>query len=1131
MSIFATSRFFSIAHKYILILLILVAFFACKTNYAHAAPVPQLVKNIATTANGSNLSLHTASTSAGFFLLLADNIESGAEWWRSDGTAEGTSLIADIEVGSGGSFGGYYGFIDPYWITSPFSSTYGQELWRTDGTADGTSIILDSRSGVLSFTVNAGNIVQVGNLIYYASNNNGSSAINLWRTDGTTSGTTLVSSASLRMAQYSLVNLNNLLIFSATASLGSNNELWSSNGTATGTVLVKEIRAGSQGSSPANFTVSTTSVFFTANDNLFGNELWKTDGTATGTYMVKDINTGSSSPTFTNFKAHGGLVYFGASDSTSGIELWKSDGTEAGTVMVKDINPGLASSSPAIIAVLGDTIIFTADDGVNGVELWKSDGTEVGTVMIKDINASGGISMFSPSTLLNGTNLILGIDDGTSGRELWKTDGTALGTTRIKDIYTGSSSALTTYAFTPSLFSPSSPSIQFISVGSHVYFPANDGVNGMELWKTDGTEEGTVMVKNIANGDVGSGASRFLFRDNETYFYANDPASNYGIWQTDGTEGAASLVVPNVFPTEVLGKIGTEFYFFNNDGVNGTELWKTDFTEGGTMMVKDINAGSASSYPGSSNDRNSLIINDKLFFSANTATSGVELWVSDGTEVGTVMVKDIRSGATGSSLGGFVAGTSSLYFFADDGTNGKELWTSDGTDMGTYLVKNLVTGASGQSVNSGHFQGAVLNGAVYLSLTTGSGWDLMRTDGTSDGTYLVKNLPSSSSDAIVNRLIVSSNGYLYFVGNSDAGNSNETSLWRSDGTTEGTVPIHQLKTTSNESANIGLVPTTRGIYYSFDHPLYGYEWWFTDGFSTTSTPLADVGSGTNDGAYGPTSLVSSGSGYNSRGNQYVNVGEALYFVGSDSEHGRELWKTDGTPEGTYLAADISEGLGSSLSVPYFSLQENTHKLYFAASTPQYGSESYVMSLTPTTTLSSITTSSISKTGATVSTSITDVGFARATERGFNYGTTLAYGSGTTTTGLYSLSTFEYDMTDLTCNTTYYVQAFAVNTYGTTTQTTSFTTSACDAVATPSSSRRGGGGSRISTPTTPTTPVTPLTPLPTPVATPTTPSTQQTGTTYTRDLSFGSTGTDVIALQRFLNSRGFHSIYYRTRFSR
>ncbi len=1112
MSIFATSRFFAIAHKYILILLILVAFFACETNYAHAAPVPQLVKNIATTANGSNLSLHTASTSAGFFLLLADNIESGAEWWRSDGTAEGTSLIADIEVGSNSAGGSYYGFIDPYWILLPYSSIYGQELWRTDGTESGTSIILDSRPGTPSPSLNAGNIVQVGNLIYYAANNNGTSAINLWRTDGTSSGTVLVSNTTLRMAEYSLVNLNDLLIFSATVALGNQNELWSSNGTATGTVMVKDIRAGSQGSSPANFTVSTTSVFFTANDNLFGNELWKTDGTATGTYMVKDINTGSSSPTFTNFKAHGGLVYFGASDSTSGIELWKSDGTEAGTVMVKDINPGIASSSPAIIAALGDTIIFTADDGVNGIELWKSDGTEVGTVMIKDINASGGISMFSPSATLNGTSLILGIDDGTSGRELWKTDGTALGTTRIKDIYTGSSSSLTTFAFTPSQFSPSSPPVQFVSFGSNVYFSANDGVAGRELWKTDGTEEGTVMVKNIANGDVGSGVSRFLLRNDETYFYAHDQVLSYGLWQTDGTEGATSLVVPNVFPTEVLGKIGTEFYFFNNDGINGTELWKTDFTEGGTMMVKDINAGSASSYPSSSNDRNSLIINNKLFFIANTATSGAELWVSDGTEVGTVMVKDIRSGSTGSSPGGFVAGTSSLYFFANDGTNGRELWTSDGTDAGTYLVKNLVAGASGQTINSGHFQGDVLNGVVYLSMSEGvSTFDLMRTDGTSAGTYVVKNLPNTSSDAIVNRLIVSSNGYLYFVGNSDAGNSNEISLWRSDGTTEGTVPIHQLKTTSSESANIGLVPTTRGIYYSFDHPLYGYEWWYTDGFSTTSTPLADIGSDTIDGAYASNSIVSSGSGYNSRGNQYENVGETLYFVGFDSENGRELWKTDGTPEGTYLAADISEGISSSLALPYFSFQETTHKLYFAASTPQYGTELYVMSLAPTTTLSSITTSSISKTGATVSTSITDVGFARATERGFNYGTTLAYGSGTSTTGLYSLSTFEYDMTDLTCNTTYYVQAFAVNTYGTTTQTTSFTTSACDAVVTPSS-RRGGGGGGIRTIKTP---VTPSTTTPTLVTT----STNNT-VTYTRDLSFGSTGTDVIALQRFLNSRGF-----------
>jgi ELWxxDGT repeat protein len=114
---------------------------------------------------------------------------------------------------------------------------------------------------------------------------------------------------------------------------------------------------------------------------------------------------------------------------------------------------------------------------------------------------------------------------------------------------------------------------------------------------------------------------------------------------------------------------GTLFFRANN-GTNGYELWKSDGTEGGTVMVKDIYSGSSSSSPDEITN-----INGTLFFEANDGTNGNELWESDGTEVGTVMVEDINPGDNSSSPQYFALVNNTLFFSANDGYYGTELWS------------------------------------------------------------------------------------------------------------------------------------------------------------------------------------------------------------------------------------------------------------------------------------------------------------------------------------------------------------------------------------------------------------------------------------------------------------------------
>ncbi|MFO0845224.1 MAG: ELWxxDGT repeat protein, partial [Gemmataceae bacterium] len=284
------------------------------------------------------------------------------------------------------------------------------------------------------------------------------------------------------------------------------NQVWKTDGTTAGTSMVTDIH------NPYRFTDVNGLLFFTANDGTHGTELWKSDGTAAGTSMVKDIFPGSSYPNSSNPRGLtnvNGTLFFTANDG-HGYELWKSDGTAAGTVMVADINPNNSnpgSAGPDHLTNVNGELFFTADDGVHGYELWKSDGTVAGTVLVKDVypgsrwvNGWYGqyyvVNSSGPSNLtnVNGT-LYFSAYDG-QGNELWKSDGTAAGTSMVKDIYPG--------YFGGSVYPNSSNPTQLTNVNGTLYFSANDGTTGEELWKSDGTAAGTIPVADI---NPGSGAS------------------------------------------------------------------------------------------------------------------------------------------------------------------------------------------------------------------------------------------------------------------------------------------------------------------------------------------------------------------------------------------------------------------------------------------------------------------------------------------------------------------------------------------------------------------------------------------------------------------------------------------------
>ena len=452
----------------------------------------------------------------------------------------------------------------------------------------------------------------------------------------------------------------------------------------------------------------------------------------------------------------------------------------SGTPELIDLNSSGASEPSAFVEANGFAY-FTADDGVHGRELWRTDGTAAGTAMVTDLYTGSAWDDGSYSYVPNASNpqnltvvggsLFFTADDGVNGTELWKSDGTASGTALVKDIQTGSDFDYDSYSYVPNSSNP-----QSLTAGEGLlYFTADDGVSGTELWQSDGTTSGTVLVKDVYSG------SSF---DNDSYSY-----------------------VPNSSNPENLTAVEGLLFFTANDGVNGTELWETDGTAAGTVLVKDIQTGSdfdsdSSSYvPNSSNPQHLTTVDGTLFFAADDGVNGNELWKSDGTATGTVLVSDIYSGSSldydtysyaphSSNPQEFTEVGGLLFFVADDGVHGGELWKSDGTSGGTGLVKDIESGSSG---DLSYYPGfTTIDETLFFAANDGvHGKELWRSDGTEAGTVLVKDIhtgsdtygdPNNSYPFYMQAV----NGTLYFSAYTDTAGRE---LWQSDGTMAGTVQI------------------------------------------------------------------------------------------------------------------------------------------------------------------------------------------------------------------------------------------------------------------------------------------------------------------------------------------------------
>ncbi len=450
---------------------------------------PLLLKDVYPGATGSGIQQIVKTTGYTFFNAEDDDPDPDRGLYRTDGTPGGTiklnlTYLPDpppspnnyvstkaeklIAIGNKIIFAG-----DNF-------PNYG-EIWASDGTQAGT-IAIERFQPTTPNRLPVVEIAKYGTNALYSVINNSNHAL-LKKTDGTLAGTSIVFDFNTIFASAPEVvffkELNGIIYFIVYDSGGTGYDyLWRSDGSTAGTYELKDFGATQYVAS--NIMVAGNNLYLMIVTPGTGNVLWKSDGTAAGTTAVKTIGT-TGNNNYPHNVAVGSTMYFAGLDG-NGKELWKTDGTTAGTVMVADINTGAANSNPANLTLLNGNIYFSAAD-TGGNKLWKYDGSNLTSLKSISCSSNGnGNSLFAVSNntiLFNGSTAL-------TGAELWITDGTAANTVQVADINPGAAN--------------SSPS--FLTPGNPVYFSANNGVNGVEIFKYEN------------NGDVLAGPNRFYVNDN-----------------------------------------------------------------------------------------------------------------------------------------------------------------------------------------------------------------------------------------------------------------------------------------------------------------------------------------------------------------------------------------------------------------------------------------------------------------------------------------------------------------------------------------------------------------------------------------------------------------------------------------
>lgn len=610
-----------------------------------------------------------------YLCFVADDGLRGRELWATAGDKGSARLVLDITPGPVSTEISHPVSMDGFALFRVVPHAGAGQLWRTDGTAEGTHVVHTFEgNGDERYVAPLG---RAGGFLYLCVKGP-AGELYLWRSDGTAEGTVRVvlpdhPIRELSISQGSSATIGDVLLFGAALFVDGVNEtpsgLWRTDGTPEGTYELHRFFE-----SPSNFSSIRGRAYFRANDGHLGHEPWISDGTPEGTRPIADLEPGPGSSAPGDFAYTHSGVAFSAGTESGGRELWLTDGTAEGTRLA-ELTPGLPDSDPYKLTTLAEEFVcFVAAGDAHGREIWRNTDTPLGGIMLHDI-CPGPCDSSPYAFAVFYDRLYFSAHAPDTGEELWVTDGTAEGTRMLMDIAPG-----------PMNSSPYGT----IAYKDCIYFAASHPLYGRELWRAPGIHERAELFADVNRDDSVNPSSTPAYltpAGNYLYFVADDIRHGAELWRTDGTEPGTALV-RDIFPGRTgsdprdLTAVGKTVYFVADDGTHGVELWISDGTEGGTAIAADIQ------YPGGSAPKELTEFNGRLIFVATRESDGEELWIAKGREL--VRVRDIAIGPASSSPRDLAVWNGLVYFRADDAVHGEELWRSDGSERGTFMVKDIV---------------------------------------------------------------------------------------------------------------------------------------------------------------------------------------------------------------------------------------------------------------------------------------------------------------------------------------------------------------------------------------------------------------------------------------------------------
>ena len=653
-------------------------------------------------------------TALGGRLYFVAGTTAGREAWSSNGTSQGTTVLTAfpnqepfVYVSFHATGGRVYFVADDV--------VHGQELWSTDGSAAGTRRETDFGYhlpfGPQVLGPGIGPEVVGGKLLFAATD--GLTGLQLWAKDAGGAPVPLLDPCGPNCSPLSGgIYAEEGRAYFLAADPNHGYEMWSSDGTPGGTRLLVDACPGSCGSVPSyqgfpQVVEAGGRVFFWTRKDL-----WVTNGRPAGTHSVYHLDSafllGQSRPRLV--AAVGQRFLFPAIDPTYGEEIFVTDGTPGSAEPLSELAGAPGSSFPQSFVSLGAKAVFSAaSDAQQGPALWVTDGTPNGTVEIAGSRprACDSSGRLCDPLAVAGSQLFFVQMDEDSFPQLWRTDGTDAGTIQLTDEPFG-------VAFDSAE----------AAMGGKLWFFGGDGSGGVELWSSDGTPTGTRPLFTIPEV---TGVSSLTALGTELYFVGSqDFTAN--VWRSDGTLAGTRQVTGfqgtrSVFTTQFV-RAGDAVWFTTGSG----HLWRTNGTSAGTAEVGTPHlVTEMTGFQG------------RLYFLAQASPTVRALWrVNDqGTGIEHLALFPGTGSAVSRGIFGLTEFQGKLYFAAESVGHGLELWRSDGTAAGTGLVRDVKPGADG----SGILDFTATAASLFFTADDGvHGVELWRTDGTAAGTRLVSDI-------------------------------------------------------------------------------------------------------------------------------------------------------------------------------------------------------------------------------------------------------------------------------------------------------------------------------------------------------------------------------------------------------